>query len=409
MGDDGRGPPRPRQPHPRGAPVGGGVTTGGLTYFWRHQGWGETRGGWGQGRTIQKIHGPDPTKEGAGGEVHTRANKNNIIVLYVLVGSHPDIQPHITGGGPGGSQQGESPFAAPGSLPPNHPPQPGVRTISTGPPTGGAGVGWPSWGYIFFYFSRPHPGVGSGSPPGGSTTFFPTGGAREKKKKNQVGGPGWAPGWGAVPFFPGGARCRPPPPAPPLGVAFPGRGRGRGAGGVGRELVGGLKPQMSCWGEFSTKPKFLGENLWGWSPPPPGGGLGGGVVFLLFSPNQPGGPGIGGGVGGGGAWALFFKTIFPPPGFFPPPFRQGLAFGAFHHPVRLAPFLGRGRSGGPHPPPPRGGPGPKTPPPPHPVMGHPQLDALASKLRGGRAATLAGVKCGGGSTWRFEPEPPRRS
>jgi tRNA(Ile)-lysidine synthase len=37
-----------------------------------------------------------------------------------------------------------------------------------------------------------------------------------------------------------------------------------------------------------------------------------------------------------------------------------------------------------------------------------QLDALASELRGGRTATLAGVKCVGGSIWRFEPEPPRR-
>jgi tRNA(Ile)-lysidine synthase len=36
-----------------------------------------------------------------------------------------------------------------------------------------------------------------------------------------------------------------------------------------------------------------------------------------------------------------------------------------------------------------------------------QLGALASTLRGGGAATLAGVKCTGGTVWRFEPEPSR--
>lgn len=38
-----------------------------------------------------------------------------------------------------------------------------------------------------------------------------------------------------------------------------------------------------------------------------------------------------------------------------------------------------------------------------------QLTAVIAQLRAGRTTTLAGVKCLGGSTWRFEPAPPRRS
>ena len=39
----------------------------------------------------------------------------------------------------------------------------------------------------------------------------------------------------------------------------------------------------------------------------------------------------------------------------------------------------------------------------------PKLAALLDSLRAGGTATLAGVKCVGGATWRFEPAPPRRS
>jgi tRNA(Ile)-lysidine synthase len=38
-----------------------------------------------------------------------------------------------------------------------------------------------------------------------------------------------------------------------------------------------------------------------------------------------------------------------------------------------------------------------------------QVTALIADLRNGRIATLAGVKCSGGKTWRFEPAPPRRT
>jgi len=38
-----------------------------------------------------------------------------------------------------------------------------------------------------------------------------------------------------------------------------------------------------------------------------------------------------------------------------------------------------------------------------------QLTALIEALRSGEAATLAGIKCTGGSAWRFEPAPPRRA
>jgi tRNA(Ile)-lysidine synthase len=38
-----------------------------------------------------------------------------------------------------------------------------------------------------------------------------------------------------------------------------------------------------------------------------------------------------------------------------------------------------------------------------------QVTALIGDLRGGAIVTLAGVKCSGGKTWRFEPAPPRRT
>jgi tRNA(Ile)-lysidine synthase len=39
----------------------------------------------------------------------------------------------------------------------------------------------------------------------------------------------------------------------------------------------------------------------------------------------------------------------------------------------------------------------------------PKLGALLDTLRAGGTATLAGIKCVGGTTWRFQPAPPRRS
>jgi tRNA(Ile)-lysidine synthase len=38
-----------------------------------------------------------------------------------------------------------------------------------------------------------------------------------------------------------------------------------------------------------------------------------------------------------------------------------------------------------------------------------QVTALIADLAAGRTATLAGVKCAGGTEWRFEPAPPRRT
>ncbi|MEA3049418.1 MAG: tRNA(Ile)-lysidine synthase [Sphingomonadales bacterium] len=38
-----------------------------------------------------------------------------------------------------------------------------------------------------------------------------------------------------------------------------------------------------------------------------------------------------------------------------------------------------------------------------------QVTALIADLQAGAAVTLAGVKCSGGETWRFEPAPPRRT
>jgi tRNA(Ile)-lysidine synthase len=38
-----------------------------------------------------------------------------------------------------------------------------------------------------------------------------------------------------------------------------------------------------------------------------------------------------------------------------------------------------------------------------------QIGALVEQLERGGTATLAGVLCTGGDTWRFEPEPPRRT
>ncbi|MEA3034634.1 MAG: tRNA(Ile)-lysidine synthase [Sphingomonadales bacterium] len=38
-----------------------------------------------------------------------------------------------------------------------------------------------------------------------------------------------------------------------------------------------------------------------------------------------------------------------------------------------------------------------------------QVTALIADLEGGGIVTLAGVKCSGGGTWRFEPAPPRRT
>jgi tRNA(Ile)-lysidine synthase len=38
-----------------------------------------------------------------------------------------------------------------------------------------------------------------------------------------------------------------------------------------------------------------------------------------------------------------------------------------------------------------------------------ELSRLLATLEAGGSANLAGVKCSGGSVWRFEPEPPRRS
>jgi tRNA(Ile)-lysidine synthase len=38
-----------------------------------------------------------------------------------------------------------------------------------------------------------------------------------------------------------------------------------------------------------------------------------------------------------------------------------------------------------------------------------ELSRLMATLEVGGIANLAGVKCSGGSVWRFEPEPPRRS
>ncbi|MEA3062899.1 MAG: tRNA(Ile)-lysidine synthase [Sphingomonadales bacterium] len=47
------------------------------------------------------------------------------------------------------------------------------------------------------------------------------------------------------------------------------------------------------------------------------------------------------------------------------------------------------------------------------VRGNPprgeQVTALIADLRSGAIVTLAGVKCSGGRTWRFEPAPPRRT